>query len=60
MSEIKIERLRLKESSKVRGGAEKVGAPGGDSGISTDTCSCCCGCVDPEEPIEQSQNFYYL
>jgi hypothetical protein len=47
MAEIKIERLRLKESAKVRGGANKTGAPGGNSGISTDTCACCCGCLGP-------------
>jgi len=52
MSEIKIEKLVLKESSKVRGGTTKqVGRESGDSGISTDACSCCCPpcpSTDPE------------
>ena len=45
MGAIKIEKLTLKETSRVLGGEEKIGSPGGTAGCSgEETCECCCSC----------------
>ena len=53
MNDVKIEKLTVKENSKVFGGAQRGFSPCGTTGEpSVDTCCCCCACVpDPEEPV---------